>query len=156
MTPDYVQRRIEHAGATMRCLRIKHPSTLLAQGRAEIVREIGDYPDEKGVVNRYPSPSPRDVALMDEALSWVLLVPNKPRRRLVGLRSQFCPMNEECVISWRQCGRILHIDHKSAKSWHEQAMIYLATALAGTEIVRPVGCNVLPEHINFEVFPAIP
>jgi hypothetical protein len=33
LTADYIGRRIEHAGAVMRCLCVKHPSTLLAQGR---------------------------------------------------------------------------------------------------------------------------
>ena len=109
LTADYVGRRIEHAGAVMRCLCVKHPSTLLAQGRAMMIREALEGYVPGGDARAYPMPSPRDVSLMDEALAWILLIPNETKRRVVSLRSQYHPLHERHVMSWRACGTSLRI-----------------------------------------------
>ena len=131
----------------MRCLCVKHPSTLLAQGRAALIREVfeGYVPGGEGA---YPTPGPRDVSLMDEALSWVRLIPNQTKRRLVSLRSQYDPLRERHVLSWRACGATLHISDKSAQRWHAEALAFLETALVGWEIKSPTGCRVLEGHIR--------
>jgi hypothetical protein len=148
LTADYIKRRIEHAGAVMRCLCVKHPSTLLAQGRAAMISEAleGYVPGGEGA---YPTPGPRDVSLMDEALSWVLLIPNQTRRRLVSLRSQYHPLRERHVLSWRACGERLRISDKSAQRWHAEALEFLEAALAGWEVKSPAGCRVLEGHISW-------
>lgn len=145
-TTDYINRRIEHAGATLRCLRIKHPSTQLAQMRPE----ASPWDDN----DLYPMPSARDVTLMDEALSWMTLIPNQVHRRLVSLRSKFHPTKMKHMHSWRMCGEIIQINHVSAKSWHGRAIALLADTLSGTEIKSPLGCNVISNHISFDHFHA--
>jgi hypothetical protein len=148
MTADYAIRRIEHAGATLRCLRIRSPSTLLARGRIEILQEVGTdmAPDRTRLA--YPVPSARDVSLMDEALSWIGLIPNQVKRRVVSMRSQFHPYQEKNIISWRRCGDIIGADHKTVKIWHGQAIDLIARALRGTEIKSPSGCNIVPDHVQ--------
>ena len=108
MTAGYAVRRIEHAGATLRCLRVRSPSTLLARGRIEIVQNIGAEMGPERTRLAYPVPSARDVSLMDEALSWIWLIPNQVKRRVVSMRSQFHPYQEKNIISWRRCGREPH------------------------------------------------
>lgn len=149
-TADYITRRIEHGGATLRCLRLRHPSTLLAQGRVEIVRELMDYPPDRTPGNVYPTPNTRDIALMDEALSWILLIPNQQHRRVVGLRSQFNPIREQHMRSWREIGGVMKCSHVAAKEWHAKAMGLLVVALDGAEIKSPAGCNVIPHHISLD------
>jgi len=147
-TADYIVRRIEHAGATLYCMRIKNPRPLLAQGRMEIVREyMVDMPPASAGL-RLPTPSVRDVTLMDEALDWVRLIPNSTSRKLVSLRSQFHPITERVRYSWRGCGNAIGIDHKTAESWHRKAMAYLAVVLHETEVRSPIGCNVSAAHID--------
>ncbi len=82
-------------------------------------------------------PGPRDVSLMDEALSWVLLIPNQTKRRVVSLRSQYHPLRERHVMSWRACGTSLRISDKSAQRWHAEALAFLEMALAGWEVKIP-------------------
>jgi hypothetical protein len=148
LTADYVGRRIEHAGAVMRCLSVKHPSTLLAQGRVMMIREAVEGCVPGGDARAYPMPSPRDVSLMDEALSWILLIPNETKRRVVSLRSQYHPLRERHVMSWRACGTSLRISDKSAQRWHAEALAFLEMALAGWEVKNPAGCRVLAGHIS--------
>jgi hypothetical protein len=147
-TMDYIIRRIEHAGATLYCMRIKNPRPLLAQGRLDIIRGYMDDMPPASPSMRLPTPSARDVTLMDEALDWIRLVPNSTSRRLISLRSQFHPLTERTRHSWRACGKVLGIDHKTAESWHRKAIGLLSVALLETEIRSPVGCNVVPDHIH--------
>ena len=144
----YIIRRIEHAGATLYCMRIKNPRPLLVQGRIEIIRNfIEDMPPTTPSL-RLPTPSARDVTLMDEALDWIRLIPNGTSRRLVSLRSQFHPITERVRHSWRACAKVMGIDHKTAESWHRRAIDLLTVALSQTEVRSPVGCNVAAAHIN--------
>lgn len=147
-TAGYIVRRIEHAGATLFCMRIKDPRPLLAQGRIDIVRSyMEDMPPATAAL-RLPTPSVRDVTLMDEALDWIRLVPNSTSRRLISLRSQFHPITERVRYSWRSCGNAMGIDHKTAESWHRKAIGLLTVALGQTEVRSPVGCNVVAPHID--------
>ena len=149
-TAGYINRRIEHAGATLYCMRIKDPRPLLAQGRQDIVRGyMEDMPSTIPTV-RLPRPSARDVTLMDEALDWIRLIPNSTSRRLISLRSQYHPITERVEHSWRACGKAMGIDHKTAESWHRKAIGILTIALHKTEIKSPVGCVVVPSHINLD------
>jgi hypothetical protein len=147
-TPGYIVRRIEHAGATLYCMRIKNPRPLLAQGRMDIIRNyIEDMPPAAPVL-RLPTPSARDVTLMDEALDWIRLLPNITSRKLISLRSQYHPITERVNHSWRACASALKIDHKTAKAWHRSAIDLLTVALARTEVRSPLGCNVVAAHIS--------
>lgn len=147
-TGGYVVRRIEHAGATLHCMRIKNPRPLLVQGRIDIIRDyMDDMPPAVPAV-RLPTPSARDITLMDEALEWIRLVPNSTSRRLISMRSQFHPITERVRHSWRACGNAMGVDHKTAASWHRKAICLLTAALNQTEVRSPVGCNVVAAHIG--------
>jgi hypothetical protein len=97
-TSGYIIRRIEHAGAALYCMQIKNPRPLLVQGRIDIIREYMDEIPQGARALRLPTPSARDVTLMDEALGWIRLVPNSTSRRLISLRSQFHPINSRLVL----------------------------------------------------------
>ncbi len=147
-TADYIVRRIEHAGAVLYCMRIKDPRPLLAQGRIDIVRNYLEDMPPATLALRLPTPSARDVTLMDEALDWIRLVPNSTSRRLISLRSQFHPITERVTYSWRACGNAMGIDHKTAESWHRKAIGFLAVVLERIAVRSPIGCNVVPGHIS--------
>jgi len=147
-TAGYVVRRIEHAGATLYCMRIKNPRPLLAQGRVDIIRNYMEDMPATAPVLRLPTPSARDVTLMDEALDWIRLVPTGTSRKLISMRSQFHPITERVRHSWRACANAMGIDHKTAESWHRKAIGLLAIALSRSEIRSPVGCNVVADHID--------
>lgn len=97
-TSGYIVRRIEHAGAALYCMRIKNPGPLLVQGRIDIIREYMEEMPQGAPALRLPTPSARDVTLMDEALGWIRLVPNSTSRRLISLRSQFHPINSRFLL----------------------------------------------------------
>ena len=147
-TPQYIVRRIEHAGATLYCMRIKNPRPLLAQGRIDVIRNYMKDMPQSAPALRLPTPSALDVTLMDEALGWIRLVPNSTSRRLISLRSQFHPITERVRYSWRSCAKAIGIDHKTAESWHRKAIGFLTVALSQTEVRSPIGCNVASSHIN--------
>lgn len=147
-TSGYIIRRIEHAGATLYCMRIKNPRPLLAQGRIDIIRNYMDDLPPATPVLRLPTPSARDVTLMDEALGWVRLVPNSTGRRLISMRSQFHPITERVRYSWRSCANAMGIDHKTAESWHRKAVHLLQVGLSQAEVRSPMGCVVVPSHIS--------
>jgi hypothetical protein len=147
-TAGYIVRRIEHAGATLYCMRTKNPSPLLAQGRIDIIRSYMEDVPPAAAALRLPTPSARDVTLMDEALDWIRLVPNGTSRRLISLRSQFHPITERVRYSWRACAKAMGIDHKTAESWHRKAIGFLTLTLSETEVRSPMGCNVVASHIS--------
>ena len=147
-TARYIVRRIEHAGATLYCMRVKSPRPLLAQGRIDIIRDYMEDVPPAAPNLRLPTPSIRDITLMDEALDWIRLVPNKASRRLISLRSQFHPVTERVRHSWRSCGNMMGIDHKTAESWHGKAIALLELALSETDVRSTIGCNIIESHIN--------
>jgi hypothetical protein len=147
LTADYITRRIEHAGATLRCLRIKHPSTQLAQ------MQFGPNTQRHSL---HLTPSARDITLMDEAFKWIPLIPNAVKRRLVGLRAEFDPIKERHVFSWRACGEAIGVSHVSAKVWHAQSIALLTAALSGIDALSLSGCNILPRHIGSELCTSLP
>jgi hypothetical protein len=131
-------------------MRIKDPRPLLAQGRLEIIRNYMDDMPPAAPALRLPTPSVRDVTLMDEALDWIRLVPNGTSRKLISLRSQFHPITERLRYSWRSCAKVMSIDHKTAESWHRRAIDHLTIALSETEVRSPMGCNILASHIGLD------
>jgi hypothetical protein len=146
-TADYITRRLEHAGATLICLRVKGFSTQMAQASLDVVRDFLDEVAPGSFTRQNPTPSSRDIMLMDEAFAWLRLLPNETHRRLVSLRSQYSPQRDRHVFSWRQCADKLGISHPTAKLWHQQALGKLQVALGGWEIKQPAGCNIMPQHI---------
>ncbi len=156
LVADYIVRRIEHAGATLYCMRIKDPRPLLAQGRKLIVcdfMEMATTEDARGAVAsalklHLPTPKARDITLMDEAFSWIKLIPDNATRRVVALRSRFHPITQRHQLSWRACALLLGMDRKTACGRHSKAMLFLEKSLRETPVRQPLGCGVVPEHID--------
>lgn len=156
LVADYIARRIEHAGATLYCMRIKDPRPLLAQGRRLIVCDFIDMaaaelPSEmaaRSLKLHLPTPKARDITLMDEAFSWIKLVPDNGTRRLISMRSRFHPITQRHKLSWSSCASLLGMDRKTARAKHSSAMFFLEKSLGEMSVRQPQGCNVVPEHID--------
>ena len=69
-------------------------------------------------------PSAASITRMDEALSWISLIPVEKYvlRRIVGARSLVHPISERHLFTWRRLGDLLGADHKAVQRWHAQGI----------------------------------
>ncbi len=128
---ELVAYRMEEAGTTLLSLPPSGFTTKLRTSSLEIVRSAAEgYAwTEKQV--RPPVPSAAKITRMDEALSWVLLIPveNYVLRRIVGARSLVSPITERYLFTWRRLGSLLGADHKAVQRWHAQGIAMMVAAL---------------------------
>nr|WP_302480862.1 DUF6362 family protein [Acetobacter estunensis] len=68
-----------------------------------------------------PPPSADAIARMDVALEWVSLLDDQRLRTVVNKRLIVNPISGKFHWEWRKLGRLLGIDHKTAKAWHRRA-----------------------------------
>ncbi|WP_075632610.1 DUF6362 family protein [Novacetimonas hansenii] len=83
---------------------------------------------------RPPCPDAGAVSRMDESLSWIGLIGDDRRnwRKVLCLRLIVHPISHRYRFSWRKIANHMHIDHHTAKSWHQ-----LAIADIARKIVQP-------------------
>jgi hypothetical protein len=128
---ELVTYRMEEAGTTLLALPPSGFTTKLRMSSLEMVRSAAEgYAwTEKQV--RPPVPSAAKITRMDEALSWVLLIPveNYVLRRIVGARSLVSPITERHLFTWRRLGALLGADHKAIQRWHGQGIAIIVAAL---------------------------
>ena len=81
---------------------------------------------------RPPRPSSAAITRMDEALSWIGLIGDDRQnwRKVICLRLIVHPISHRYRWTWRKIARRLHIDHHTAKSWHELAVADIARKIA--------------------------
>ena len=103
----YVIERLEEAGATLLALpgtgwstRLR---TLLARHRARRAEVV--WLDRTRI--RPPIPSAEKITRMDEAMSWIPLIPvdRYVLRRVVGARSLVHPVTDRHLFPWRRLGK---------------------------------------------------
>jgi hypothetical protein len=125
-------RRLEEAGATLLALPNGGWSTKLGAGSAEILRSAlenyGWHPERI----RPPAPSAAHITRMDEALTWLGLIPldRYVLRRIVGARSLVNPVTQRHLFAWRRLAAALGADHKAIQRWHAQAIDIIVAKLA--------------------------
>ena len=72
---------------------------------------------------------------MDEALSWIQLIPqeNYVLRRIVGARAMVSPLTGRHLFSWRRLGGLLGADARAVRRWHAKGIaIILSQLTTGT------------------------
>ena len=125
--------RLEEAGAALLALPGTGWSTRLRGSSLEIVRTaIENYGWTTNRI-RPPVPSATQITRMDEAMSWISLIPidRYVLRRIVGARSLVHPITERHLFPWRRLATVLGADHKAVQRWHAQGMDLIVSSLNG-------------------------
>lgn len=131
MLADIVAR-LEEAGRTLLALPRTGYSTALRQSRLDVVRSAAEsYGYNPQSRLRPPMPDAATISRMDEAFSWLGLVPDDRYvlRRIAGARAMVCPISGRHLYSWRRLGALLGADHRAVQRWHEEAIRHIAMAL---------------------------
>jgi hypothetical protein len=76
-------------------------------------------------------PDARHISRMDEAMSWISLIPldRYVLRRIVGARSLVHPITGRHVHSWRKVANSLGYSHQAVRGWHAQGIDLIVAAL---------------------------
>jgi hypothetical protein len=132
---SFVTYRLEEAGATLLALPSTGYSTRLRASKLDFVANAAAAFDGKGAVLRAPVPSASRITRMDEALGWIVLIPQERYviRRIVGARSLVSPVTERHLYSWRRLGTAVGADHKAVQRWHAQGIDMLVAALGALQ-----------------------
>ena len=127
----YVIARLEEAGRTLLALPASGYSTKLRSSSIDIVRvAIESYGWSVGRL-RPAAPSAAKISRMDEAMSWLSLIPADKYvlRRIVGARSLVHPMSDRHLFTWRRLGQMIGADHKAMQRWHAQGVDLIVAGL---------------------------
>jgi Domain of unknown function (DUF6362) len=128
---DYVIYRLEEAGATLLALPGTGWSTRLRTSSLEIVRTALEAYGWTETQIRPSVPSADKITRMDEAMSWIPLIPpdRYVLRRVVGARSLVHPVTDRHLFPWRRLGKALGADHKAIQRWHAQGIGLIVATL---------------------------
>jgi hypothetical protein len=128
---ELVIYRLEEAGAALLALPGTGWSTRLRSSSLDIIRTaIENYGWTTNRI-RPPVPSAARITRMDEALSWIPLIPldRHVLRRIVGARSLVHPITERHLFPWRRLAAVLGADHKAVQRWHAQGVDLIVSTL---------------------------
>jgi Domain of unknown function (DUF6362) len=128
---ELVIYRLEEAGAALLALPGTGWSTRLRSSSLDIIRTaIENYGWTTNRI-RPPVPSAARITRMDEALSWIPLIPldRHVLRRIVGARSLVHPITERHLFPWRRLAAALGADHKAVQRWHAQGVDLIVSTL---------------------------
>ena len=130
-TPITSIYRLEEAGATLLALPGTGWTTRLRMSSLEIVRTALEAYGWTEARIRPAVPSAEKITRMDEALSWIPLIPldRDGLRRVVGARSLVHPITDRHLFPWRRLGKALGSDHKAIQRWHAQGIAIIVAAL---------------------------
>jgi hypothetical protein len=123
--------RLEEAGASLLALPGSGWSTKLRSSSLDIVRSAVESYGWTTSRIRPPVPSAERISRMDEAMSWIMLIPvdRYVLRRIVGARSLMHPITERHLYPWRRLAAALGADHKAIQRWHAQGIDLIVAAL---------------------------
>ena len=128
---ELVIYRLEEAGAALLALPGTGWSTRLRGSSLDIVRTAIESYGWTANRIRPPVPSAARITRMDEALSWIPLIPidRYVLRRIVGARSLVHPITERHLYPWRRLATALGADHKAVQRWHAQGIGLIVAVL---------------------------
>lgn len=131
MDAETVLHRLEEAGTTLLALPNSGPSTRLAQGGMEWVRDVTEQCGRDRGQIRPAIPDAARISRMDQALAWIPLIPLEKHvlRRVVGARCLVHPMTGRYLYSWRRLGEAIGADHKAVQRWHAQGVDLIVSSL---------------------------
>lgn len=127
----FVVWRLEEAGRTLLALPGTGWSTRLRSSPLEIVHSALESYGWSTQPVRPAVPSAARITRMDEALSWIPLIPQDRYvlRRIVGARALVHPINDRHLFPWRRLAATMGADHKAVQRWHAQGIDLIVSAL---------------------------
>jgi hypothetical protein len=127
----YIVSRLSDAGRTLLALPAGPHNIHLLHASMEVMRMAVDAADADADRLRPRPPSAGSIDLMDDALSWISLIPRDRYvlRRIIGSRCLVSPVTGRHLYSWRRLGTLLGADHKAIKRWHDQGIDMIVRAL---------------------------
>ena len=136
---EYVVYRLEEAGKTLLALPSAGFSPRLRTSAWDVLRSSLEGYGWSEARIRPAVPAARQITRMDEALSWIALIPRDRYvlRRIVGARALVSPVTERHLYTWRRLGALLGADHKAIQRWHAQAVALIVAGLAATRDRHP-------------------
>lgn len=134
-TAESLIARLEEAGATLLALPMGTGARAdLRTSRWPVVRAAVDAYGWSGQRLRPAIPQAAAITRMDEALSWIGLIPqeNYVLRRIVGARALVSPLTGKHLFTWRRLGTALGADARAVRRWHAKGITAILAALNGT------------------------
>lgn len=127
----YVIAALEDAGATLIALPSSGYTTAVRCGMPEIVRDYWENYTAAAPPMRLPRPDSRQIARMDEALSWLRFIPadRYVLRQIVGARCLVHPVSRRPFHTWRSIGERVRASHEAVRNWHAQAIALIVVEL---------------------------
>lgn len=124
IAPDTIIQRLEEAGATMLALPGSEWARRTDSSIFQVMRTALEAYGWSSARIRPPVPSSEKITRMDEAMSWLSLIPQEKYvlRRAVGARSLVHPITDRHLFPWRRLGAALGADHKAVQRWHAQGI----------------------------------
>ena len=134
---DYVISRLEEAGATLLTIPAAGPSPRMSIGALDCVRSAIEAYGWTEAAIRPAIPSARHIDEMDEALTWLQLIPNARHvlRRIVGARMLVHPVTSRHLFPWRRIGALVGAHHQAVQSWHAEAIDLIVARLRAQKYV---------------------
>lgn len=127
--------RLEQAGGTLLSMPSRGYTTHLRQMRFEIVHTALEAYGWEAPTLRAPPPGAAAISAMDEAFSWLGLIPERSflLRRILGARALVHPLTGRYLFPWRRLASAVGADHKSVQRWHGSGITLLQKRLSGAE-----------------------
>lgn len=131
LSADEIVARLEKGGATLLALPSRGYTTNLQQMRYDVVHTALEAYGWEAPPMRAPVPDAAAITAMDEAFSWLRLIPDNSfvLRRILGARSLVHPLTGRHLFTWRRLAAVLGTDHRSIKRWHDAGVNILLTGL---------------------------
>jgi hypothetical protein len=131
-----LEMRLEEAGETLLLLPQRGYTTRLRTSTWNVLDEATEAYATQNVREgmgrlHLPVPSAAKITRMDEALSWLPLIPDDKYvlRRLVASRMLVSPLTGRHLFPWRRLATLLGADHKAIQRWHGQGIDLLLSAV---------------------------
>ncbi len=121
-----LQIRLEEAGETLLLLPQRGYTTRLRTSTWNVLDEAAEAYAAQPARLHLPVPSAAKITRMDEALSWLPLIPDDKYvlRRLVASRMLVSPLTGRHLFPWRRLAT-----HKAIQRWHGQGIDLLLSAV---------------------------
>ena len=125
-----VEIALKDAGWTL--VRLRTKDFLLRVKTSSLFSNMEHDVVEQASATRPPGlapPSAKEIDWMDYVLSWLPLIENAQKRRIVAYRMLYNYDRDRHLYSYRDLGLLFHCSHQAVKLWDDQATARLAQTL---------------------------
>ena len=119
-------------------------------GMPEVLQEAIEAYGYNRVRARTAPPQAREIAAMDQALSWIRLLPadRVVMRRIVGARMLCRPEQDRPLLGWRVIAARVGASHEAVRGWHAIALTMIVGRLNAPGLCAAAGGAVGPAPVD--------